>query len=187
MRRVVMIRGFLGARRAALACAAAACAALMLALPGTSAAAASPAGARAGGGAWVTTWSASPQVAVPGTPSVTGFDNQTVRDIVFTSTGGDAARVVLTNTFGTTPLRVGHATLALAGDGAAVKEGTVTPVAFGGKRSVEIPPGAQALSDPVRMRVPALARLAVSVYLPGQTGPATIHSTAQQDNWVSGT
>lgn len=181
-----MTGGFLGARRAALACAAAACAALVPALTGTSVAAVSPAGARAGGGAWVTTWSASPQVAVPGTPSVTGFDNQTVRNIVFTSAGGDAARVVLTNTFGTTPLRVGHVTLALAGDGAAVKQGTVTPVAFGGKRSAQIPPGAQILSDPVRMRVPALAGLAVSVYLPGQTGPATIHSTAQQDNWVSG-
>jgi lysophospholipase L1-like esterase len=179
-----MIRGFLGARRAALACAAA-CAALPLALAGTSAAAVSSPGERAGG-SWVTTWSASPQVAVPGTPSVAGFDNQTVRNIVFTSAGGDAARVVLTNVFGTTPLRVGRVTLALAGDGAAVREGTVTPVAFGGKRSVQIPPGAQALSDPVRMRVPALASLAVSVYLPGQTGPATIHSTAQQDNWVSG-
>ena len=177
-----MIRGFLGARRAALACAA-----LTVALAAGSAVASSAAGARAGGGGWVTTWSASPQAAVPGTPSVAGFDNQTVRDIVFTSAGGDAARVVLTNVFGTTPLRVGHVTIALASGGAAVKEGTVTPVAFGGKRSVEIAPGAQALSDPVRMRVPALAGLAVSVYLPGQTGAATIHSTAQQDNWVSGT
>jgi lysophospholipase L1-like esterase len=62
----------------------------------------------------------------------------------------------------------------------------VARVSFGGSSSIEIPPGAQALSDPVTMRVPALTDLAVSVYLPGQTGAATIHSDAQQDNWVSG-
>ncbi len=151
------------------------------------AAPAAAAPAHPGGGPWVTTWSASPQVAVPGTLSATGFDNQTVRDIVFTSAGGNAARVVLTNVFGTSPLRVGHVTLAIAGSGAAVRAGTVARVSFGGSSSIEIPPGAQALSDPVTMRVPALTDLAVSVYLPGQTGAATIHSDAQQDNWVSGT
>jgi lysophospholipase L1-like esterase len=184
-----------GRRGTALAGAAAACAAIALALAGGAPATASPgraapaasASARGGGGAWVTTWSASPQVAVPGTLSATGFDNQTVRNIVFTSTGGNAARVVLTNVFGASPLQVGHVTLAIAGTGAAVKAGTVSPVTFGGSSSIEIPPGAQALSDPVTMRVPALADLAVSVYLPGQTGAATIHSDAQQDNWVSGT
>ncbi len=150
------------------------------------AAPAAAAPAHPGGGPWVTTWSASPQVAVPGTLSATGFDNQTVRDIVFTSAGGNAARVVLTNVFGTSPLRVGHVTLAIAGSGAAVRAGTVARVSFGGSSSIEIPPGAQALSDPVTMRVPALTDLAVSVYLPGQTGAATIHSDAQQDNWVSG-
>jgi lysophospholipase L1-like esterase len=194
-----MIRGTRGHRgrglaSTALAGAAAACAAIALALAGGAPAAASPgraapaapAPAHGGGGSWVTTWSASPQGAVPGTLAATGFDNQTVRNIVYTSTGGNAARVVLTNVFGASPLQVGHVTLALAGTGAAVQAGTVTRVTFGGSPSIEIPPGAQTLSDPVAMRVPALTDLAVSVYLPGQTGAATIHSLAQQDNWVSG-
>jgi lysophospholipase L1-like esterase len=190
-----MIRDMKGRRGTALAGVAAAGAAIALALAGGSPATASPdraapataAPAPAGGGSWVTTWSASPQVAVPGTLSATGFDNQTVRNIVFTSTGGNAARVVLTNVFGTSPLHVGHVTLAIAGAGAAVRAGTVGRVTFGGSSSIEIPPGAQVLSDPVTMRVPALTDLAVSVYLPGPTGAATIHSDAQQDNWVSGT
>jgi lysophospholipase L1-like esterase len=37
------------------------------------------------------------------------------------------------------------------------------------------------------MRVAPLQDLAVSVYLPGQTGAATVHSDAQQVNWVSQT
>ncbi|MBV9379177.1 MAG: SGNH/GDSL hydrolase family protein, partial [Streptosporangiaceae bacterium] len=139
-----------------------------------------------GGARWVTSWSASPQVATPGTLAASGFDNQTVRNIVFTSAGGYAVRLELTNVFGSTPLQVGHVTVAVAGAGAAVVPGTVHDVTFGGGTSVQIPAEAQVLSDPVAMRVRPLQDLAVSVYLPGKTGPATFHSDAQQVNWVSG-
>jgi len=134
---------------------------------------------------WVTSWSASPQVPVPGTPAAAGFDNQTVRNIVFTSAGGALVRLMLTNVFGTTPLQVGDVTVAVAGSGAAVAPGTIHRVTVGGSASFQIPAGAQVLSDPVAMRVAPLQDLAVSVYLPGQTGAATIHSDAQQVNWVS--
>ena len=136
---------------------------------------------------WVSTWAASPQVAVPGTPAATGFDDQTVRNIVFTSAGGALVRLVLTNVFGTTPLQIGDVTVAVAGSGAAVAPGTIHRVTVGGSNSFQIPPGAQVLTDPVAMRVAPLQDLAVSVYLPGQTGAATIHSDAQQVNWVSET
>ena len=135
----------------------------------------------------MTSWAASPQVPVPGTPAAAGFDNQTVRNIVFTSAGGALVRLVLTNVFGTTPLQVGDVTVAVAGSGAAVAPGTIHRVTVGGSASFQIPPGAQVLSDPVAMRVAPLQDLAVSVYLPGQTGAATIHSDAQQVNWVSET
>src|SRR6266700_1096004 len=138
-----------------------------------------------GEGRWVTTWSASPQQAVPGSPAAAGFDNQTVRNIVFTSVGGSMARIQLANTFGARPLPVGGVTVAVAGPGASVVPGTVHRVTFGGSRSIKIPGGAQVLSDPVRMRVPALQDLAVSVFLPRPTGPATNHGDAQQVIWVS--
>jgi lysophospholipase L1-like esterase len=157
----------------------------------TASSAAAVPGARASGtfgeSTWVTSWAASPQVPVPGTPAAAGFDNQTVRNIVFTSAGGARIRLVLTNVFGTTPLQIGDVTVAVAGSGAAVVPGTIHQVTVGGRTSFQIPPGAQVLSDPVVLRVAPLQDLAVSVYLPGQTGAATIHSDAQQVNWVSET
>jgi lysophospholipase L1-like esterase len=146
-------------------------------------------GAPGGQSGWVTSWAASPQVPVPGTPAAAGFDNQTVRNIVFTSAGGALIRLVLTNVFGTTPLQIGDVTVAVAkaSDSAAVAPGTVHRVTVGGSSSFQIPPGAQVLSDPVAMRVAPLQDLTVSVYLPDQTGAATIHSDAQQVNWVSET
>ena len=133
---------------------------------------------------WVSTWAASPQVAVPGTPAATGFDDQTVRNIVFTSVGGNLVRVRFTNSFGTGMLRIGAASIAVAGTGAATA-GQPVPLTFGGQTSIDIPDGSEALSDPVRMRVPKLQDLAVSVYLPQATGAATQHALGRQVNYIA--
>jgi lysophospholipase L1-like esterase len=146
------------------------------------------AAARSGAAGWITSWSASPQAAGPGTLAARGFDDQTVREVIFASAGGDPIRLELTNVFGTTPLRVGRVTVAEADPqdpGSAAALGQVYPVTFGGGTSVVIPAVARLLSDPVAMRVDPLEDLAVSVYLPDRTGPATFHVDAQQLTWVS--
>jgi lysophospholipase L1-like esterase len=58
-------------------------------------------------------------------------------------------------------------------------------VYFDGRRSVLIPPGAEASSDLVPLAVGPASHLAVSIYLPGPTGPATQHADAQQVNYVA--
>jgi lysophospholipase L1-like esterase len=134
---------------------------------------------------WVTSWSASPQDPVPGTLAMTGFHDQTVRDIIVPSVGGAMIRLELTNAFGRAPLQVGRVTVAAADLGAGVVPGTIHPVSFGSAVSVRIPAGEQVLSDPVGMQVSARQELAVSIYLPGGTGVATRHTDALQVNWVS--
>jgi lysophospholipase L1-like esterase len=134
---------------------------------------------------WVTAWAASPQAPRAGVPGAGGFSDQTVRDVVFMSAGGDALRLVLTNAYGTTALRVGEVTVGLAGAGATVVPGSIHPVTFNGTAAVQVPAGAQAVSDPVFMRVPALRDLAVSMYLPARTARPTFHLDAQQYTWTS--
>jgi lysophospholipase L1-like esterase len=132
----------------------------------------------------VATWAASPQTAVPGSSDATGFNNQTIRNIVFSSVRGNTVRVRFTNAFGDRRLQIGAASIAVAGAGAATSGPTV-PLTFGGQPAVEIPVGAEALSDPVNLHVPALQDLAVSVYLPTKTGPATGHTLGRQDTFVA--
>ncbi len=116
---------------------------------------------------WVAAWAASPTEAgtFPGypCPSADGLHDQTVRNIVFTSAGGDRVRVRLTNVFGAQPLHVGRAAVAVAGTGAATVRRSTRALSFHGEQQ----------------------RLAVSVYLPEPTGPATQHLIAQQNNYVS--
>lgn len=140
--------------------------------------------------AWVGTWAASPMAGATSSTcpaGAGGFENQTVRDIVYPSVGGDAVRVRLSNAFGTAPLTVGGASVAVDETGAETVPGTTRQLKFDGQTGVTIPVGQEVLSDPVPLRVRALEDLAVSVYVPALSGPATFHWTAMQTSFVSTT
>jgi hypothetical protein len=53
--------------------------------------------------------------------------------------------------------------------------------------SIVVPAGAMAVSDAVDFDVPGGGELAVSVYLPEATEPATFHEKTMQTSYVTGT
>ncbi len=158
---------------------------------------------------WVATWAASPQARAGGPPrapqagappagapaapanparaanfSGTSFHDQTVRMIVRTSIGGSRVRVELSNAYGTGPLAIGAAHVALRASGSAIMPASDRTLTFSGKPSFSIPPGALAVSDPVNLAVPKLGDLAISVYFPADTGPFTMHSTGLHTTYI---
>jgi lysophospholipase L1-like esterase len=132
---------------------------------------------------WVGTWGAAETVPAPDDP---GYKNQTLRLIARATLGGDRVRVRISNTFGTRPLTIGAASIALQSEGATLDADSVRMLTFGGQASVVIPPAAVILSDAVELTVPSRRNLAVSLHLPGETGPATVHPLALQTSFVSG-
>lgn len=139
---------------------------------------------------WVGTWGASPQMspgdATSGNSSDAGFNNQTVRMVVRVSIGGEELRVRFSNAFGSAPVTIGDAHVAIAGKGAAIAPGTDHALTFSGRASFTIPPNAMVMSDSVKLHVPALASLTVSVFLPEATGPATWHALGRATTYVGG-
>jgi lysophospholipase L1-like esterase len=131
---------------------------------------------------WIGSWTASPQAPRGVIP--TSFSDRTIRQVVHLSVGGNKVRLRLSNEFGQRPLLIGAASIALAGDGAGLAGGSRV-VTFGGAKSVIIPPGAPALSDPVELAVAPLSDLAVSLFLPAATDLATVHATGLQTAYVS--
>ncbi|MBV9634028.1 MAG: SGNH/GDSL hydrolase family protein [Methylobacteriaceae bacterium] len=141
-------------------------------------------------GDWIGTWAASPQpvwtpdffapVNIP-----RALRNQTVRQIVRVSLGGSRFRVVLSNEYGTSPLLVGAAHVALAAGGSAIVAGSDHALTFGGKPTITIPPGAPAVSDPVDLTVPALGSLAVSLFFPEISPTTTWHNEGVQTAYIS--
>lgn len=134
---------------------------------------------------WVGTWSASPMGAPVnfGQPSP---GNTTYRDIVHVSAGGTTLRVELTNEFGTRPLTIGAAHIALSAGMGGIQPGSDHALTFNGQPSVIVPAGAPIFSDPVPLEVAAMANLAVSVYLPDQPiGETTCHQEGMTTTYIT--
>src|SRR5216684_619538 len=113
-------------------------------------------------------------------------NNQTLRQIVRVTLGGDRVRVVLSNVFGTTPLQIGAAHVALRQHDAAVVPGSDRALTFGGLPTAAVPANAVLVSDPVALAVPNFADLAVDLFVPADTstGTVTVHPSAFETNYV---
>jgi lysophospholipase L1-like esterase len=122
-----------------------------------------------------------------GAAALVAPNNQTLRQIVHVSLGGDRLRVVFANSFGTRPLTIGAAHVALRGQDAAIVPESGRPLTFSGERTIAIPPGATMISDPVSLAVPNLSDLAIDLYLPDDTSasPLTRHGGAYQTNYLA--
>ncbi|MFJ5797770.1 SGNH/GDSL hydrolase family protein [Streptomyces decoyicus] len=133
------------------------------------------------GPVWTGAWGTAMQRPVEGSEdwgpnwSRQGFADQSVRQVVRVATGGSALRIRLSNSYGTTPLRITAATVGRSAGDAHVWPGTVRKVTFGGGQGVTIPPGRELVSDAEGLRTSPLEKLTVTLYFAGRTGPATFH------------
>ncbi|WP_157254419.1 SGNH/GDSL hydrolase family protein [Nonomuraea typhae] len=134
--------------------------------------------------AWVRTWGASPQSPDNSVAFVEPFENATLRQVVRVSGGGHSVRIRISNEYGTAPLTIGAARVAIAGSGGGIHEGSDHAVTFGGQPTATVPAGAPILSDPIDLRIPALSRLTISLYLPGSVAAPTCHGTFHALGWI---
>ncbi len=138
-------------------------------------------GAQADG--WIGSWGASDVF-----PVGADVNYQTLRQFVRLSAGGKRVRIRFSNATGQYPLVIGAAHVAKpAADGAAgaIDPATDHTLTFGGTGSVTVAPGAEVVSDPVEMELPALSTLAISTFVPRWTGPAVIHLDGVATTYIS--
>jgi lysophospholipase L1-like esterase len=114
-----------------------------------------------------------------------GFFGQTLRQIVRVSLGGDKVRVRLSNEFGSTPVVVSAAHVAVAGADGAIETQTDRVLTFSGEPTVTLLPGAPIVSDPVDLKVPSLAHLAISLFFADRAELKTYHLEGAQTAYVS--
>ena len=129
---------------------------------------------------WVATWAQA--MTSTGAPESQGNGAQrdfTLRQAVLTSVGGSQVRIRLSNYFGSKPLAIAAAHVALgaakAQDLARIVKASDRALRFGGSASVVIPPGQQVTSDAVTLGVPALATVVVSLYFADDASLGDMH------------
>jgi lysophospholipase L1-like esterase len=189
--------------RAAAAVAAAVATVLILATAFASA----PVRAQERGQKWVASWAASMHGPYPSgngsaqpvldfaiASAAQGAVDQTFRLVVTPDLWGRTVRLHFANTFGTRPVTFDDVFVGLHGGAASLVPGTNVAVRFGGgKKTLTMPAGTSAFSDPVTL--PFVTRaddpmltgrtLAVSFHVVGESGPMTWHAKAIATSYLT--
>jgi lysophospholipase L1-like esterase len=114
---------------------------------------------------WVGTWAASAYKATSNTPSKT-LTNNTLRQIVRVSIGGDTLRVKFSNITFTKAITLKSVTIARSPDGTKcpVDASTIKQLKFKGDSSVTIDAASEVYSDPIAFNLTPSMRLAITTY-----------------------
>jgi lysophospholipase L1-like esterase len=129
---------------------------------------------------WVAAWGFSPQGLSP-----TPLTNQTIRMIARPTITGGFVRVRIENTFATTPVIVGSASIAYRNNGAQLVPASSRPLTFNGSSSVTIPGGGGVTTDAAVFVARAWEDVAISLYLPGAAVQVSRHGNARTTSYES--
>jgi lysophospholipase L1-like esterase len=135
---------------------------------------------------WISTWVSGQQLAEPhNTPPSPYLANNTLRQVVHATLGGNRIRVQFSNKYSSDPITINSAHIAISTGGSSINTATDTALMFSGSASVAIPAGQELYSDAVDFNVPPLSNLAVSIYF-GETSSTNVtgHPGSRTDSFI---
>jgi lysophospholipase L1-like esterase len=128
---------------------------------------------------WVGTWGCGVQLTErQNLPAAPGLSSNTLRQVVHTTIGGKKVRVQFSNIFGTSPVVMNSAHIALNPSvmtSGAIDSATDTALKFGGAEAVTIPAGQDVWSDLVAFDLPPMTNLAITIYFGDTSRDVTGH------------
>ncbi len=133
---------------------------------------------------WVVAWGASPEGAGAGPPTQGGAE-QTFRSFFYPSVSGTKERVRFSNYFGTTPVTIGAARLAIAATPPAIDTANDVALTFAGNTFVTIAPGEEVMSDAASVAYTFGQKMAVTAYVQGTFTPLSQHYSDSMLNYAS--
>jgi len=140
------------------------------------------------GNHWVSAWTTSLFLStpMPGFPAESPITDKTVRVVARPTIGGKQLRIRLSNEFGTAPLTIAAARIALTDQDSSIQPATDHVITFGGSPKITIPAGAPVFSDPVAIAVKPFAEVSISLYLPGTVATVSSHPQSLHDSYFAG-
>jgi lysophospholipase L1-like esterase len=135
---------------------------------------------------WVASWGSAQMQAEGDNAAPAALAGGTLRQIVRLTLGGRSVRVRFSNAAGTEPLTITGAHIARSSDKATARivAGSDHALTFDGRAGVTIPAGADYLSDPVTLDLPALSSAAISLRLAALPAVQTGHPGARASSHV---
>jgi len=144
---------------------------------------------------WVGSWAVAPydfqEVAVNaaaaaslGVAGMQAFRGQTLRQLVRPTLDGERVRIRFSNVFGKAPMHIAAASLGLGTGASTASPASLRELRFNGRVDVTVPPGAEAWSDGIDLKVEAGQDVVVSTFLDQLTPFATISVQDLRTSWV---
>lgn len=137
-------------------------------------------------------WTASQQdynelLPFPGAPAPEPLElaDQSLRQIIRLSAGGDRLRVRLSNRFNDEPVSFDAIGLAQSSGGSSIDPASHVALMFDGSASVTLAAGEERWSDYVEFAAAAESSVAVTAYASGVAPIATVHTLGQQTAYVA--
>ena len=105
--------------------------------------------------------------------------------IAHASIGGRRVRIELSNVFGSAPLVIGAAHIAMRDQDSAIAPASDRALSFSGHPTAWIPLGAIEISDAVDLDVSIASDLVVSIYIPDTAATDTMHAVGLHTTYIS--
>lgn len=134
---------------------------------------------------WVGTWGTAVQLTEPrNLPPAPGLPGNTLRQVVRVSQGGERLRVRFSNRFGTAPVTLRAAHLAVSRGDGAIDPATDQALTFGGEPGVTISPGAAVASDPFSFPLQPLSDVALTMQFGAASPDVTGHPGSRTNSYL---
>jgi lysophospholipase L1-like esterase len=134
---------------------------------------------------WIGTWASGQQLTEPrNLPPAPGLSNNTLRQVIRVTLGGKQLRVQFSNAYGSSPVTINAAHLAVSTGAGAIDPGTDTALMFQGTPSITIPAGEAVYSDTLDFDVTPLTNLAVSIYFGQTSDDVTGHPGSRTTSYI---
>ena len=134
---------------------------------------------------WVGTWSTAPQLVEPrNMPPEPGLANNTLRQVVCVSIGGDKIRVRFSNAFSPDPVTMKTVQIAESEGGSNIDESTLKTLNFNGKQTVTMEPGTAVTSDPLAFNLDPRMELAITIHFGSTSEDVTGHPGSRTTSYL---
>ncbi len=134
---------------------------------------------------WVGTWSTAPQLVETGNnPPSPGLSNNTLRQIIHVSIGGDSLRVRFSNEFSTNPVTLNEVHIAASEGGSTIDTSTDKILNFNGMPDVTMAPGTAVTSDPLQFSLEPLSNIVITIYFGGTSSDVTGHPGSRTTSYI---
>ncbi len=134
---------------------------------------------------WVGTWTTAPQLVEPNNnPPSPGLTNNTLRQIVRISIGGDTLRVKFSNDFSTSAVTMKSVSIAASKGGSAIDALTSKALTFKGSASVTMDAKTSVVSDPVAFQASSRMDIAITIVFGQTSASVTGHPGSRTTSYI---